>query len=380
MEDRKNIQESEEFAILDMIVKGQMITQAISGATHLKVADYLKDGPKSIDKLAEETSSHPNSLYRVLRMLSSVGIFEEVREEGEGNDRSKSQFKLTPMASLLQSDGKNLIKNLSLLLEIESFKRAMNDLLYTIKTGDNAFKHTNGSNLFEYLQQNQKESEIFNTAMTSLTSSQISLISAMYDFSQFETIVDIGGGQGLLLSTILKDNSNLHGILFDLPYAIDSAKKRIQHTDSATAVDMDNSFSSRLKLIEGDFFKSIPSGADGYILKNVLLNWDDNSAVTILKNCLEAMKSTMKSNQENDKQKLKSKLLIIDVIMPEGNEAFIGKSLDILMLVLTNGGRIRTEKEFSNLLNSCGFNIANITRPSDPMNFLSIIEAIPSDI
>ncbi len=375
MEDRTNIQESEEFAILDMIVKGQMITQSISVITHLKIADYLKDGPKSIDKLAEETSSHPNSLYRVLRMLSSVGIFAEVKEEEEGNDSNKSQFKLTPMASLLQSDGKNLIKNLSLLLEIESFKRAMNDLLYTIQTGDNAFKHTNGLNLFEYLQQNQKESEIFNTAMAAMTSSQVSLISTLYDFSQFDIFVDIGGGQGLLLSTILKNNSNLHGILFDLPYAIDSAKKRIQYTDSTTAADMDNSFSSRFKLIAGDFFKSIPSGADGYILKNVLLNWDDNSAATILKNCLEAMKS----NQDN-KQKLKSKLLIIDVIMPEGNEAFMGKSLDILMLVLTNGGRIRTEKEFSNLLNSCGFNIANIIRPTNPMNFLSIIEAIPANI
>ncbi len=132
MEDRKNIQESEEFAILDMILKGQMITQSISVITRIKIADYLKEGPKSIDKLAEETRSHPNSLYRVLRMLSSIGIFAEVKEKEEGNDSSKSQFKLTPMASLLQSDGKNLIKNLSLLLEIESFKRAMNDLLYCL--------------------------------------------------------------------------------------------------------------------------------------------------------------------------------------------------------------------------------------------------------
>jgi hypothetical protein len=375
MHDKKDIQPPE-IAILDMIAKGQLITRSISVVTNLKIADYLVDGPKNIDQLAEKTNSHPDSLYRILRMLSSVGIFAEVKEEAENN--GSRQFKQTPMASLLQSNEKNSIKNLSLLLNIESFKRALDDLLYTVQTGENAFKHANDLNLFEYLQQNQKDAEIFNNAMTSLTSSQVSSISSMYDFSQFNSIVDIGGGQGSLLFTILKNNSKLHGILFDLPYAIESAKNRIE-SDGST---LDSSIGSRCKLIAGDFFKSIPSGstatADGYILKNVILNWDDKSATVILKNCLQAMKSIVKSNQE-DKQKLNTKLLIIDVIMPpEGNEAFIGKFLDIQMLVLTQSGKIRTEKEFSKLLNSCGFDITNIIRSSDPMNFLSIIEATPS--
>jgi hypothetical protein len=375
MHDKKDVQPPE-IAILDMIAKGQLITRSISVVTNLKIADYLVEGPKRIDQLAEKTNSHPDSLYRILRMLSSVGIFAEVKEEAE--DNGSRQFKLTPMASLLQSNEKNSIKNLSLLLNIESFKRALDDLLYTVQTGENAFKHANDLNLFEYLQQNQKDAEIFNNAMTSLTSSQVSSISSMYDFSQFNSIVDIGGGQGSLLFTILKNNSKLHGILFDLPYAIESAKNRIE-SDGST---LDSSIRSRCKLIAGDFFKSIPSGstatADGYILKNVILNWDDKSATVILKNCLQAMKSIVKSNQEG-KQKVNTKLLIIDVIMPpEGNEAFIGKFLDIQMLVLTQSGKIRTEKEFSKLLNSCGFDITNIIRSSDPMNFLSIIEATPS--
>jgi hypothetical protein len=377
MHDKKDIQPPE-IAILDMITKGQLITRSISVVTNLKIADYLVEGPKRIDQLAEKTNSHPDSLYRILRMLSSVGIFAEVKEEEEEEDNGSRQFKLTPMASLLQSNEKNSIKNLSLLLNIESFKRALDDLLYTVQTGENAFKHANDLNLFEYLQLNQKDAEIFNNAMTSLTSSQVSSISSMYDFSQFNSIVDIGGGQGSLLFTILKNNSKLHGILFDLPYAIESAKNRIE-SDGST---LDSSIRSRCKLIAGDFFKSIPSGstatADGYILKNVILNWDDKSATVILKNCLQAMKSIVKSNQE-DKQKFNTKLLIIDVIMPpEGNEAFIGKFLDIQMLVLTQSGKIRTEKEFSKLLNSCGFDITNIIRSSDPMNFLSIIEATPS--
>jgi hypothetical protein len=208
----------------------------------------------------------------------------------------------------------------------------------------------------------------------------------MYDFSQFNTIIDIGGGQGMFLSTILKNNPNVYGILFDLPHAIESAKK-LYAKESANVKDKDNNVHdilSRCKLIEGDFFKSIPDvGADGYIIKNVILNWDDQSAAIILKNCLQAMKGTPSSssqineNQANRKNK-SPKLLIIDTIMPEGNEPFIGKFTDILMLALTHKGRIRTKAEFRKLLGSCGFEIANIIRSHDPANFLSIIEAVPS--
>lgn len=229
----------------------------------------------------------------------------------------------------------------------------------------------------------KKEAQIFNSAMASLTSSVTSLISSMYDFSQFNTIIDIGGGQGIFLSSILKDNAKLYGVLFDLPHAIQSAKK-IYARESANSNDnVDYAILSRCKLIEGDFFKSIPAtGADGYIIKNVILNWDDQSAAIILKNCLQAMKDTSSSliiseNQANRK-KTSPKLLIIDTIMPEGNEPFIGKFTDILMLALTHKGRIRTKEEFRKLLDSSGFEITRIMGSHDPVNPLSIIEAIPS--
>jgi O-methyltransferase domain len=218
--------------------------------------------------------------------------------------------------------------------------------------------------------------------MASLTSSHASLISSMYDFSQFNTIIDIGGGQGTFLSSILKKNPNLHGILFDLPHAIESAKKMYAKESINSKENNVRDILSRYKLIEGDFFKSIPAvGADGYIIKNVILNWDDQSAAIILKNCLQAMKDTAYSvineNQAN-RRKTSPKLLIIDTIMPEGNEPFIGKFTDIIMLALTHKGRIRTEAEFRKLLGSCGFEIADIIRSHDPANFLSIIEAVPS--
>jgi hypothetical protein len=202
----------------------------------------------------------------------------------------------------------------------------------------------------------------------------------MYDFSQFNTIIDIGGGQGMLLSSILKNNPHVQGVLFDLPHAIQSAK------ESANVKGEDNvhDIFSRCKLIEGDFFKSIPAvGADGYIMKNVILNSDDKSATIILKNCLQAMKnipssSSMINENQANRRKTRPKLLIIDTIMPEGHEPFIGKFTDILMLALTHKGRIRTEAEFRKLLDSSGFEIANIIRSHEPTNFLSIIEAIPS--
>lgn len=374
------------FEIFDMLTRAQLTSRAIYIVAKLRLADYLKDGPKSIQDLAEETKTHPDSLYRLLRMLSSIGIFAETKNEGDEQqqqvDQNIRRFELTPMASLIQSEAKNSIRNFALMFGLESFKNAIDDLLYSIQTGENSFKHANGLDMYEYLDRNQKEGQIFNSAMASLTSSVTPLISSMYDFSQFNTIIDIGGGQGMLLSSILKDNAKLYGVLFDLPYAIQSAKKLYARQSANSNENVNHDISSRCKLLEGDFFKSIPTtAADGYIIKNVILNWDDRSAAIILKNCLQAMIDTTSSivseNQDNRKNTT-PKLLIIDTIMPEGNEPFIGKFTDILMLALTHKGRIRTEEEFRKLLSSSGFDITGIIRSLDPSNPFSIIEAIPS--
>lgn len=373
------------FEIFDMLTRAQLTSRAIYIAAKLGLADYLKDGPKSVEDLAEETKTHPDSLYRLLRMLSSIGIFAETKNEGDEQqqvDQNIRRFELTPMASLIQSEAKNSIRNFALMFGLESFKNAIDDLLYSIQTGENSFKHANGLDMYEYLDRNQKEGQIFNSAMASLTSSVTPLISSMYDFSQFNTIIDIGGGQGMLLSSILKDNAKLYGVLFDLPYAIQSAKKLYARQSANSNENVNHDISSRCKLLEGDFFKSIPTtAADGYIIKNVILNWDDRSAAIILKNCLQAMidktSSIVSENQDNRKNTT-PKLLIIDTIMPEGNEPFIGKFTDILMLALTHKGRIRTEEEFRKLLSSSGFDITGIIRSLDPSNPFSIIEAIPS--
>ncbi len=374
------------FEIFDMLTRAQLTSRAIYIVAKLGLADYLKDGPKSVEDLAEETKTHPDSLYRLLRMLSSIGIFAETKNDGDKQQQQVDQdirrFELTPMASLIQSEAKNSIRNFALMFGLESFKNAIDDLLYSIQTGENSFKHANGLDMYEYLDRNQKEGQIFNSAMASLTSSVTPLISSMYDFSQFNTIIDIGGGQGMLLSSILKDNAKLYGVLFDLPYAIQSAKKLYARQSANSNENVNHDISSRCKLLEGDFFKSIPTtAADGYIIKNVILNWDDRSAAIILKNCLHAMidtTSSIVSEYQDNRKNTAPKLLIIDTIMPEGNEPFIGKFTDILMLALTHKGRIRTEEEFRKLLSSSGFDITGIIRSLDPSNPFSIIEAIPS--
>ena len=374
------------FEIFDILTRAQLTSRAIYIAAKLGLADYLKDGPKSVEDLAEETKTHPDSLYRLLRMLSSIGIFAETKNDGDKQQQQVDQdirrFELTPMASLIQSEAKNSIRNFALMFGLESFKNAIDDLLYSIQTGENSFKHANGLDMYEYLDRNQKEGQIFNSAMASLTSSVTPLISSMYDFSQFNTIIDIGGGQGMLLSSILKDNAKLYGVLFDLPYAIQSAKKFYARQSANSNENVNHDISSRCKLLEGDFFKSIPTtAADGYIIKNVILNWDDRSAAIILKNCLQAMvdkTSSIVSETQDNRKNTTPKLLIIDTIMPEGNEPFIGKFTDILMLALTHKGRIRTEEEFRKLLSSSGFDITGIIRSLDPSNPFSIIEAIPS--
>jgi predicted transcriptional regulator len=212
------------FTVMDMLSHGQL-SQAIYIVAKFRIADYLKNGPKSVEELAVQSKTHPDSLYRLLRMLASVGIFAETAEEdGEkevNNNNNKRKFDITPKTALLQSETKGSIRNLALMFGLESFNRAINDLSYSIETGENSFKHANGLDMFKYFQQdqNRKDAQIFNCAMASLTSSYAS---SMYDFSQFNTVVDIGGGQGIFLSHLLKNNPNLSGILFDLPYCCTS--------------------------------------------------------------------------------------------------------------------------------------------------------------
>ena len=221
----------------------------------------------------------------------------------------------------------------------------------SVQTGESAFENLYGMQIFDYLQQNPESAQIFDRAMTSYSSTEIPAIIASYDFSSIKTLVDVAGGVGSMLLAILQANPHLQGILFDLPTVIEDARSIL----AASPVG------NPCRLETGDFFKSIPQGGDAYILKHIIHDWDDDRAISILQTCRAAM------SEDN-------KLLIVEQVIPPGNEPFIGKLLDLNMLVMCRGGCERTEAEYRNLLERADFKPTKII---PTQSFISIIEAIP---
>jgi len=326
-------------AILQM-ASGYWVSQSLYVAAKLGIADELKSGSKSCEELASSAGVHPRLLYRVMRALASVGVFAE-KEQG--------YFNLTPFAACLQSDVPGSMRALVIMLGEEHYQ-AWGDVLYSLRTGGSAFEHLYGMPLFEYYAQNPEPGKIFDEAMTKNSSAENFEIVASYDFSGIHKLVDIGGGQGSLIASILKANPKMQGILFDLPYVIEGAKNFIE----AEGV------SQRCSLVGGDFLEEVPSGGDAYMLKRVIHNWDDKSTLSILKNCHRAM-------VEN------GKLLVVEQVIPHGNEPCFGKFTDLMMMVMFPGARECTEPEYRALFEASGFKVIKIVPIRENM---SLIEGI----
>ncbi|OUL26428.1 methyltransferase [Nostoc sp. 106C] len=326
-------------AMLQML-SGFWISKAIYAVAKLGIADYLLDSPKTAEELAAITETHPPSLYRLLRALASVGIFAE---------DDNHNFSLTPLAATLQTDVPGSLRFFAISELGTDHSIGWNNLLHSLKTGGIAFDNAAGMNVWEYYAQHPEESNAFDRAMTNLTAVVVAAILSSYDFSEFQNIVDIGGGQGSLISQILKANPKLKGIVFDLPQVIEDTKLRLQTEDIA----------DRVTVLSGSFFESVPVGGDAYLLKHIIHDWDEEKATTILKNCHQAMPQH-------------SKLLLFEIVITPGNEPSFGKLLDLNMLVMA-GGRERTEEEYRALLQAAGFQLTRIIPTSSP---LSIIEAV----
>ena len=323
------------------MVTGYRISQTIYVAAKLGIADALKDGPKSCDALARSTGTHTQSLCRLMCALASVGVFAEVE---------KGFFALTPLAVPLQTDAPDSVRSVAITFGEEWFWRPWGKLLHSIRTGENAFEHVFGTGIFEYFTQNAEASAIFNQCMTELTRRNAAAILTAYDFSRITKLVDVGGGNGTLIASILKENPQMHGLLFDLPPVIERAKRSMEMEDIA----------DRCEFIGGDFFESVPAGADAYILKWIIHDFEDDQAVTILKNCRRGMAKD-------------GRLLLVERILLPGNAPDPGKLSDITMMVLP-GGRERTEAEFRELFDAAGFRLTRII-PTELEN--SIIEGQP---
>jgi ubiquinone/menaquinone biosynthesis C-methylase UbiE len=333
-------QEMPPAAIMTQMILSYMTTQAIYVAAKLGIADLLKDGPRSSAELAKETGTQARALYRVLRALAGIGVFTEVEPDC---------FALTPLAETLRSDTHGSLRGTAIYMGDDWHLRVWGDIMYSVQTGEPAADHVFGKPVFTYLAENPENAATFNDAMTSLSSAVVEAIMSAYDFSSIERIVDVAGGHGMLISSILKANPQMKGILFDVPSVIAGAHKRLE----AAGVEQ------RCETVTGDFFESVPGGGDAYIMKHIIHDWDDERAVTILRNCHRVMRSD-------------DKVLLVEVVVPKGDEPSMSKLLDIEMLLFT-GGCERTEDEYAALFERAGFRLTKITPTASPY---SVIEAV----
>jgi hypothetical protein len=305
-------------------IVGKCISKPIYAAAELCIADLLAEGPKSIEELSMMSQTHAPSIYRLMRALASIGIFFET----EGR-----RFGLTPMAELLKTGA---MRSIALMFNSPWNDQAWTRLTDCLRTGETAFEKVQGMDVTEWLVKNPGAAEIFNEANALKAANTASAIIDVYDFHNTATLIDMGGGIGVLLTEILKAYPSINGILVDTSSVVAEAKKMIK----AQRIE------ERCKIIACDFFKSVPSGGDLYLLSNVLHDWSDERCKNILRNCHKSMKAT-------------SKLLGLEMVIPDGNGPSVAKLLDLEMFVVT-GGRERTEKEFVDLFSSSGFRLSRI--------------------
>jgi len=324
---------------LDQMITGYWSSQAIYAAASLGIADLLTAGPQTAEQLATATETNAGALYRLLRALASVGIFAE---------NAQQEFALTPLAECLRGDVPGSKRALAMMSGDEHF-RAWGEILFSIRTGKTSFDKVFEKPFFEYLPEHPDKAQIFDQAMTGIHSRETDVILQSYDFSEMKTLLDIGGGNGSNITSILNKYPDMQGTLFDLPHVVERAQPHIEQSG----------LSNRCHLVGGSFFESVPEGADAYFMRHIIHDWDDEKSLTILRNCHTAM-------PEN------SKLLVVDSVIPAGNEPFAGKFLDLVMLLIP-GGKERTAEEFRSLFEQAGFELIRII-PTE--SELSIIECI----
>jgi len=324
---------------LDRMITGYWLSQAIYAAAKFGIADLLAMGPRSVEDLAQKTSTNLDALYRLLRALASVGIF------AEGPPR---QFQITPLAEPLKSDVPHSKRALALMSGDEQF-HAWTEIVYSIETGKKAFDKVFGQPIFDYLGQHLDKAKVFDAAMVGIHGRESNAVQNAYDFSQINTLVDIGGGNGSQLIELLKANPKMRGILFDLPHVIERAKAPLAAAGVADRCD----------LVAGSFFDSVPVSADAYFLRHIIHDWEDEKSLTILRNCHRAMPAH-------------GRLLIVESVIPPGNEPFAGKFLDLVMLLIP-GGKERTADEYRTIFADAGFELSNIVPTGTEV---SVVEAV----
>ncbi len=322
------------------LASGYWHTQAIYVAAKLGIADALTEGPRTAEELATATQAHPRALYRLLRALASVGIFAE-------DDHHR--FHLTPMAECLRSGVPGSVRALAIMRGEWQYE-SWGQLIHSVRTGRSAFEHIHGVPLFDYLASHPERGKLFDEAMTGVHGRETAAMLDAYDFSGIGVLADVGGGNGEVVSAVLKRYPTMRGVLFDQPAVIERSRV---HLESA-------GLAGRCAAVPGNFFEAVPPGADVYLLRHIIHDWDDDRCVTILRNCRAAMGE-------------RGRLLVVEGIVPPGNGPAVSKFFDLSMMVLP-GGMERTEDEYRALFAAAGFELVRIVPTT---SWISVLEGVP---
>jgi hypothetical protein len=329
-------------AMSQMIAGSVFLSRSLYVAAELGVADQMAEGPQTCTALAAACGAHAPSLARLLRALASVGVFAEDEQGRVG---------LTPLAESLRSDTTGSLRALAQFYGAPWHMQVWNSLLHGVQTGETPIAHASGMSVFEYFMRHQEHFALFDEAMTSFSVAEAEAVVAGYDFSGITRLVDVGGGHGYLLASILRAYPALRGLLLDLPPVVPGAQRLLSRLGLAERCDT----------LAGDFFERVPPGGDAYMLKNIIHDFDDERAGAILRSCRRAMSPG-------------ARLLIIQEVLPPGNAPSPGKLLDMQMLLI--GGRERTEDEYRDLLRSCAFRLQRVVPLPAPLH---VIEAVPAE-
>jgi hypothetical protein len=324
------------------MIMGGRITQIISVAAELGIADLLKDGPRTGDELAAATSTHAPSLHRLMRTLAALGL---VSTDTAGYD-------LTPLGSALRSDRPERLDLMARYFGHDSVWRTWGHLLHSIRTGEAAFPDVFGMDAWAYREQNPQFGDFFDEWMTAGSKRRQDAILAAYDFSRFRTVVDVAGGHGQLLGAVLQRYPELRGILFDQTHVVGGAAETL----AALGVQ------DRYTIVVGSFFDTVPSGGDAYLLKFILHDWDDDQAVAILRTVSRAMTPG-------------ATLLAIDRVLPsDGAPDLNAATMDLHMLV-SFAGKERTEREFRSLYDRAGLRLTRVLKTASDVSLIEGIRA-----
>ena len=324
--------------VMMQLITGYWMSQAVGVAAHLGIADAVASGSRTSNELGKAVGADPSSVYRLMRLLASIGVFEQ---------QSDDCFALNPLGETLLSAGPGSVRNFAITETAPGHWLPWGRLVDSVRTGQPMARETLGMELFDWYAQNPDEAAFFTAAMGNLSALTAGELVRVYDFSNAQKVIDVGGAHGILLEAVLLANPAAQGILYELPHVIATAGE-----------NLDPRVKARCELISGDFFKSVPEGGDVHLLKQIIHDWDEERAARVLTNCRDALVPG-------------GKLLLVEMVVPADNRPDFAQAMDLNMLAIL-GGRERTEAEYRALLEASGFKLERVIATHSPF---SVIEA-----